>query len=282
VTGKKAWALSLEKSEISRGLKAEGPAHAEVLSEGMAVTTEYDQRCAMEFVGLQHRVDRYFVELKTECPYGLPYIARFYQAMFGPLTERAMELFLAAGYRRNGNCLYAMRCHECRGCIPIRLRPKLFQPNRNQKRIVKKNSDIEVRFDRVDMDRENLDLCGRFLEARYPQEYNSADGYYGGFFCNSIVDSMRVEFRLKGRLVGGSIIDLGQSWMNAVYFYFDPAESARSLGTFNILTLINLCLEFGVEYLYLGYYIPNVRAMSYKEKFRPHELFENGLWHLAD
>lgn len=231
---------------------------------------------------LQHRVDRYFVELKTECPYGLPHIARFYQAMFGPLTDRAMELFLAAGYRRNGNCLYTMHCRECRQCIPIRLRPKIFQPNRNQRRIQQRNSDIEVRFDKVHMDRENLDLCGRFLEERYPQEYNSADGYYGGFFCNSIVDSMRVEFRLDGRLVGGSIIDLGQSWMNAVYFYFDPDESARSLGTFNILTLINLCVEFGIEYLYLGYYIPNVRAMNYKQRFKPHELFENGVWHPAD
>lgn len=247
-----------------------------------SVTTDYDQRCAAEFARLKTRVDRYFVELKTECPYGLPFMARFYQAMFGPLTERAMELFLAAGYRRNGNCLYAMRCRECQGCVPIRLRPKMFVPNRNQRRVRKKNSDIEVRFAQVNMDPENLELCGRFLEERYPQEFNSADGYYGGFFCNSIVDSMRVEFRLDDRLVGGSIIDLGQSWMNAVYFYFDPNERARSLGTFNILTLIGLCLEFGIEYLYLGYYIRDVRAMSYKEKFRPHELFENGRWHIAD
>lgn len=241
---------------------------------------DYDQRCATEFATLKTRLDRYFVELKTECPYGLPYVARFYQAMFGPLTNRAMELFLAAGYRRNGNCLYTMRCHECQGCVPIRLRPGQFQPNRNQRRIAKKNSDLEVRLDRVTMNSEHLALCGRFLEARYPQEHNSADGYYGGFFCNSIVDSVRVEFLLNGKLLGGSIIDLGEEWMNAVYFYFDPEEGARSLGTFNILTLITLCLEFEIEYLYLGYYIEGVPAMSYKQRFRPHEMLEQGRWRM--
>jgi len=242
------------------------------------VTTDYDRRCADEFATLKSRVDKYFVELKTECPYGLPYVACFYQAMFGPLTDRAMELFLAAGYRRNGNCLYTMHCRDCQACIPIRLRPRDFVPNRNQRRAENKNSDLEIRFDRVTMDPENIDLCGRFLQERYPQEHNNADGYYGGFFCNTIVDSMRVEFRLEGRLLGGSIVDLGERWMNAVYFYFDPEEQGRSLGTFNILTLVDLCLEFDIEFLYLGYFIEEVRAMSYKQRFRPHELLERGRW----
>lgn len=240
--------------------------------------TDYDTACAAEFAVLQNRVDRYFVELNTECPYGLPYVACFYQAMFGPLTDRAMELFLAAGYRRNGNCLYAMHCRQCMACIPIRLRPQLFRPSRSQKRVLKKNSDVEVNFSHVTMDEEHMELCGKFLQARYPQEHNTAEGYYGGFFCNTIVDSARLDFRLDGRLIGGSIIDLGENWLNAVYFYFDPEESARSLGTLNILTLVEMCLEYEIEYLYLGYYIKGVHAMSYKERFRPHELFIDGKW----
>jgi arginine-tRNA-protein transferase len=243
---------------------------------------DYDTRCAAEFTALQARVDRYFVELKTECPYGVPCIACFYQAMFGPLTDRTMELFLAAGYRRNGNCLYTMHCRACSACIPIRLLPGQFLPDRNQRRVVRKNSDIEVSISKVTMDAEHLSLCGRFLQARYPQEHNNAEGYYGGFFCNTIVDSARVDFRLDGRLVGGSIIDLGENWMNAVYFYFDPDEAARGLGTFNILTLVDLCRELEIEYLYLGYYIKNVRAMSYKQRFRPHELFLEGKWRLQE
>ncbi|MFV0437186.1 MAG: arginyltransferase [Desulfopila sp.] len=247
----------------------------------MSVTTEYDKRCAREFAQLQNSVDRYFVELKTECPYGLPYTARFYQAMFGPLTDHAMELFLAAGYRRNGNCLYAMRCRQCRECIPIRIRPELFVANRNQRRVAKKNDDVEIGFDRLDMDQENIALCERFLSTRYPHEHNNADGYYAGFFCNAIVNSMRLEFRAGDRLLGASIVDIGKNWLNAVYFYFDPTEKSRSLGTYNILTLIDLCLELEIDYCYLGYYIKGVGAMSYKQHFRPHELFIDGNWRLT-
>lgn len=242
------------------------------------MTTDYDQKCADDFMLLQARVDRYFVELTTSCPYGLPYVACFYQAMFGPLTDRAMELFLAAGYRRNGNCLYAMHCRDCEACIPIRLRPRLFAPNRNQRRAARKNSDLAVTFHPVTMDEEHLELCGRFLASRYPQERNNADGYYRGFFCNTIVNSMRIDFRQDGKLLGGSIVDLGERWMNAVYFYFDPDATKRSLGTFNILTMVDVCLEMGIEFLYLGYLINEVSAMRYKRHFRPHEIFLDEEW----
>lgn len=243
------------------------------------VGREYDQRCATEFSLLRRRVDRYFVELNTGCPYGLAYRACFYQALFGPLTDRTMELFLAAGYRRNGNCLYTMHCRQCRGCVPIRLITGKFQPNRNQKRAWKRNSDLDVTFRPVQPDAEHLDLCERFLQQRYPQEQNSGDSYYNGFFCNTIVNSMSIDFRLKGRLVGSSIVDLGENWMNAVYFYFDPKEDKRSLGTYNIMTLVTTCLEMGIDFLYLGYYIEGIRAMSYKKNFRPHQLLQNHEWH---
>ncbi len=80
----------------------------------------YDQQCAEEFA-IRNKIDCYFFDLPTVCPYGLPFVATFHQAMFCPLNQHVMELFLAAGYRRNGNCLYGMRCVECSACIPIRL-----------------------------------------------------------------------------------------------------------------------------------------------------------------
>ena len=245
------------------------------------MATEYDRRCARDFAMLRSRVDRYFMELNTSCPYGLPNRACFYQALFGPLTDRAMELFLAAGYRRNGNCLYTMHCRQCRACIPIRMRPSAFVPNRNQRRTARRNKDLTVSFQPVRMDSEHLELCSRFLDSRYPQEQNSSEGYYGGFFCNTIVNSMCIDFRLEDRLVAGSIVDLGENWMNAVYFFFDPDEAKRSLGTFNILTLVNTCLEMNIDFLYLGYFIEEVGAMRYKKHFRPHQLLLGESWQVV-
>jgi arginyl-tRNA--protein-N-Asp/Glu arginylyltransferase len=81
-----------------------------------------------------------------------------------------MELFLAAGYRRNGNSLYTMRCESCSACIPIRISPAEFKPNRDQRRVLKKNSDLSVTLNSVRMTEENLQLCEQFLQKRYPHE----------------------------------------------------------------------------------------------------------------
>lgn len=242
------------------------------------MASRYDRQCGKSFALIEQQLDRYFINMSMECPYQLPFKATFYQALFGPLTDHIMELFLASGYRRNGNSLYTMRCASCRACVPIRLNPAEFKPNRDQRRVLKKNSDLSVTLNPVRMTEENLQLCEQFLQKRYPQKNNTAIGYYSGFFLNHIVNSLEFHYREGGRLLANGIVDIGENWMNAVYFYFDTAESKRSLGTFNILTLIDFCLEKSIGHLYLGYYIEGVSAMSYKSRFRPHYLKHGEDW----
>jgi arginyl-tRNA--protein-N-Asp/Glu arginylyltransferase len=227
---------------------------------------------------MHSRVEHLFVSIDIDCPYGLPHVATFHQATFAPLSERAMELFLTAGFRRNGNCLYSMRCAECSACVPIRLHPSEFYPNRNQKRTSRKNRDVDITILPMQPDLENLELCEKFLQARYPRENNTARGYYRDFFLNNIVNSAQLQYRVENRLIGTTIIDIGYNWLNGVYFFFDPDESHRSLGTLNILHLADLCLQWEVEYLYLGYYIESISAMSYKSNFRPHCVLSTDKW----
>jgi arginine-tRNA-protein transferase len=238
----------------------------------------YDEQCAREFGVLESRLNPFFAEMAVECPYHLPYDARFYQALLSPLSDRVMELFLASGYRRNGNCLYTMHCPDCSACIPIRLHPLEMRRNRNQRRVLKKNLDIDVEFAPIEANDENIALCEKFIHNRYPQKNNDGRSYYEGFFLNRIVPGMEIRYRLEGRLIGNGIVDIGQNWMNAVYFYFDPSEASRSPGTFNILTLQETCLKMGIPYLYLGYYIEQVAAMNYKSCFTPHYLYLDEVW----
>ena len=240
--------------------------------------SEYDQWCRREFTILREKIQPYVVEMTVPCPYNLPHTARFSQVLFDRLTDRQLEIFLAAGYRRNGNSLYTMRCWDCRACVPIRLRPEQFRPNRSQRRAWQRNQDITVTVSELQLDREHLWLCDLFLQARYPRESNRAHGYYGEFFCNSITNTRQLQFRLGDRLLGASIIDIGQNFVNAVYFYFDPTELRRSLGTFNILSLVELCRNNGIGYLYLGYYIAEARSMRYKAVFKPHQLLLGEEW----
>ena len=45
-----------------------------------------------------------------------------------------------------------------------------------------------------------------------------------------------------------------------------------------IVDLINRCNELGLPYVYLGYYIDQSRKMSYKARFKPYQIFIDGIW----
>ena len=64
----------------------------------------------------------------------------------------------------------------------------------------------------------------------------------------------------------------------AIYTFFDPDESHRSLGTEAILLQIREAQAEGLPFVYLGYWIDGCRKMSYKARFTPLELFVDGQW----
>lgn len=227
---------------------------------------------------MSSQFEKYFYDVVIDCPYGVQNQAVYRQAHFGALPDAVMEFFLASGYRRNGNYLYTMACKDCQACIPIRIAPSRFQANRNQQRVIKKNSSLEVRTGPLKINNEKLAICDKFLSTRFPGKGNSALEYYAGFFVNSLDATYEVEFWLEGRLVGVSVIDVYPQAINCVYFYFDPEESWRSPGVYNILYLIDFAKRNGIQFIYLGYWIQEVPAMSYKSNFRPHSLLTAGGW----
>lgn len=220
----------------------------------------------------------YFYDVRVDCPYGRPFTAVYRQAHCGSLPARTMELFLAAGFRRNGNYLYTMVCPDCHSCVPIRLEPVKFRANRNQKRVLARNGDLTMRIVPLQITSQKLTLCDAFLQARFPNKTSSALDYYAGFFINSLGNTYELEFRHGEALVGVSIIDLYAEAINCVYFYFDPRAAKRSPGTYNILAVIDYALSHQIHYVYLGYWIKEVKAMRYKANFNPHFLFHKGQW----
>lgn len=227
---------------------------------------------------LGEHLERFFLDVPCECPYGLGQQAVYHQGMFSQLDDEAVGRFLAAGYRRNGNCMYSMLCPDCQLCVPIRLRPERLRHNRNQRRVWRKNQDISAEIAPLTMSRENIDLLQRFLSSRFPEGRSSAESYYTGFFITSIARCFEIRYRLDQQLVGVAVIDASPSWMNAVYFFFDPVHSWRSPGILNILTLNHICTTQKIPFLYLGYWIDGLAAMSYKSGFCPHELLWDGEW----
>ncbi|MDO5673937.1 MAG: arginyltransferase [bacterium] len=216
------------------------------------------------------------------CPYGLDQQAVYHQASFTRMANKTMGDLLANGYRRNGNHMYTMHCPDCALCVSIRLDPLTFAPNRNQRRIWRKNKDIVVQQAPLAMSHRSLGLLDKFLRIRFNNARNQAQSYYSHFFITTISTCFELRYWAGSDLIGIAIVDAAPNcWLNAVYFYFDPDQSRRSPGTLNILNLVSFCRKHRIPHLYLGYWIDGLSEMAYKKAFKPHELLLDGTWRLC-
>lgn len=240
--------------------------------------TEHQNILAENGQRIKEELQQYFIHSSIECPYGLPFQAVYNQGLFDTMPDFIMDVYLASGYRRNGNVIYNMHCPDCQACVPIRIDPKEFNPNRNHKRVWKKNRDITVEIAPLACSPVNLVLLEKFLAARFPGRDSSPLDYYTGFFLNHITNTVEFRYRIGSELLGVAIVDLSPIWLNVVFFYFDPEEEKRSPGIYNILHLIEFCMQKEIKYIYLGYWIKNVKAMSYKAQFKPHYIYCNNDW----
>ena len=128
---------------------------------------------------------------------------------------------------------------------------------------------------------EQFDVFRRYLESRHGDGEMAGMTYleYRWMVEDSPVRTELVEFRsLNGRLKAGCLIDRLDDGISAVYSFFDPEWSERSLGTYAILWLVREAMALGLPYVYLGYYIRESRKMAYKARFHPLEGLTGGAW----
>jgi arginine-tRNA-protein transferase len=80
------------------------------------------------------------------------------------------------------------------------------------------------------------------------------------------------------RLVGIGYVDVLSEALSAIYFFHDPREHKRSLGTLNILHLIAAADARRLAHVYLGYYVKGCRSLRYKAGFRSNEVLTETAW----
>ncbi len=216
------------------------------------------------------------------CPYVRGRTARF--SGFDcdrPLPEGLYDSLMQVNFRRNGSVVYRPSCRNCSDCRMIRIPVDAFRPNRSQERCRKTNRDLSVALEPAVPTDEKHALYERYLEARHSSEAPDDDAMNGSrdefesFLYTSCVNTEDLVFRDRaGKLLAVSVLDREPRSLSAVYCYYDPDESARrSLGTFNILTLVEEARRRELEYVYLGYWLGDSRKMSYKAAFRPSEIW---------
>ena len=201
------------------------------------------------------------------------------------LSEGEYADWMLRGWRHFGRTLFRPRCPSCEACRPIRVDAARFRPDRSLRRARKANErDIRLEIADPVAGLGQLDLYRRYHahQARikqWPSRQEEGPEDYHESFVDNPFKTQEWRYYLGDQLVGVGYVDPLTIGPSAITFMHDPAHRDRSLGSWNVLSLIDHARKLGQPYVYLGFYIAECPSMSYKARFVPNEtLGPDGNW----
>jgi len=204
----------------------------------------------------------------------------FYTTQVSP---QQLDALLADGWRHFGEHFFRYNIgfheNELRRVLPLRIRLAKFEISKSQRRVLRKNQDLEIVFRPVEITSEKEDLF-----ERHKQRFNYAvpDSLYN-FLSSEPADvpceGLEVCVYEKNKLLAASFFDVGTESVSAVYAMFEPSKISRSLGIFTMLLTINFASQNGKTFYYSGYAYEGNSFYDYKKRFSALEEFDwNGNW----
>jgi arginine-tRNA-protein transferase len=184
----------------------------------------------------------------------------------------------------------------------VRVIAREFRPTRSMRRIANRNADIESEMRLAVPTSEQYAIFRAYLDSRH-RDGGMADMTvldYAMMVEDSHIETRIIEYRRRaspstpapadggarvrrrGDLLAVALTDVLGDGLSMVYSFFDPEESARSLGTLMVLDHIVRAQQMGLSYVYLGYWVRGSHKMDYKGRFLPQERLAPDGWMRVD
>lgn len=199
------------------------------------------------------------------------------------VSPKQLDSLLAGGWRHFGTHFFRYNLgiyeNEIRRVIPLRIRLADFSFSKSQRRILRKNADLETRIEPIEITEET-----EALFERHKQRFRSGvpDSIYDFLSSEPATvpnEAFEISVRRDDELLASSFFDIGETSISSIYGIFDPGETSRSLGIFTMLKEIEYALEHGKELYYQGYCYEGESYYDYKKRFSALEAFDwNGNW----
>ena len=225
----------------------------------------------------------FYLSAPAPCPY-LP--DRHERKLFTQLDApdaagSLMSALTQVGFRRSHDLLYRPACDTCQACVPVRIPVGAFRWSRSLRRVMAKNRGLSVRFGPPETSESHYELFLSYQTARHTagDMARMSRAEFDAMLTGSPVTTRVLELRdAAGVLMGCLIADGVTDGTSAVYSFFAPEPEGASLGTFLILSLIEVTCSAALPYVYLGYWVEASRKMVYKARFHPLERLETTGW----
>ncbi len=199
------------------------------------------------------------------------------------VSPAQMDGLLAGGWRHFGTHFFrysfGIYDMEIRNVIPLRIRIADFSLSKSQRRVLRRNSDLEVLVRPVEITPEKEELFERH-KLRFDHGVpNSIYDFLSREPACLPCDALEAAVYDRGRLLATSFFDVGERAISGIYAMFEPTESRRSLGIFTMLKEIEFAIENRKEFYYQGYCYEGESYYDYKKGFRGTEIYDwNGNW----
>ena len=199
-----------------------------------------------------------------------------------PLTNKSHNQLNRLGFRRSGNHIYKPWCENCNACKSVRITMEGFKLSKNQRRVLQRNQDLQVVWQTIGSNDTYLDLYTRYINQRhhdsdmYPPSKEQFERFLGT--KSASINGHFLCFYLEQALVAVSVVDILDDGISAIYTFYDPELSHRSLGKVAILWLARWLQKHHLPYLYLGFWVKDSPKMDYKINYQPLEYFNGTSW----
>ena len=216
-----------------------------------------------------------------QCEYLPDRAWRLHYVLVDQLTPDEYMERLRRGWRRFGHTMFRPVCSSCSMCQSLRVPVATFRPDRSQARAWKANvGTISITVGAPSASRANRSLFRKYHRYQHQMKGWSAEvGDYIDMFVRNPFPTEEWRYHLGDRLVGVGYVDRLPDGLSAIHFHYDPHERTRSLGTFNVLSILAAARARQLPHVYLGYYVDGFASYAYKARFRPNEvLHPDGVW----
>ena len=222
-----------------------------------------------------------FFSSPARCEYLPEETARLEYLLVDQMTAAEYLEWLRRGWRRFGHAIFRPACPSCRKCQSLRVPVGSFERHHTLRRVWKANaSTVTIEIGEPSPSAEVRALYEKFH--RYQQAakgWPAPDEEGPNVFLENPIPTEEWRYLLNGRLVGVGYVDALPDGLSAIYYFCDPDQRRRSLGTFNVLSIIEETARRGLPWVYLGYYVKGCQSVEYKGRFAPNEVLgADGAW----
>jgi arginyl-tRNA--protein-N-Asp/Glu arginylyltransferase len=195
------------------------------------------------------------------------------------VTADETDALLERGWRRFGPVYFRPACTSCSECVSLRVLVHAFAPGKSQRRAARACSSLRRVVGPPVVDDARLDLYARWHAARegargWEPNPQTRERYALEFaFPHPCArEAAFYDDAAGGKLVGVGLFDETPRALSAAFFFHDPDYARLSLGTANVIALVEEARAGGKPYVYLGFRVAGCASLRYKAAFRPHEL----------